>query len=266
MRKNEKTRSQKIYRADLQRVGSLIDESLIALAECAKVGTWKKAKELIRRSNLLNKRSSTTLQGALAAIRKRFLSNHEFLPNSNLLAKAVTKGIPRKAKVQILYPYICESDQLIKTLVLNVVAKKIESSHSTLTKLDVLDFIENEQKRRPELKKWSDYLKKRWTRGFLAFLRDFGIMEKAPSNKLLKPLLRAETFTFFMLGLLQRNLIPLEALRNNVWKLYFMKDFDIEQLLIDAQARGWFHFSRAGDIIELKPRYSLERWLDECLG
>jgi len=79
--------------------------------------------------------------------------------------------------------------------------------------------------------------------------------------------LRTETFTFFLLGLLDRKLSPLEALSNDLWKLYFMKDFEIEQLLIDAQAKGWFFFSRAGDIVELKPRYSsLERWLDEYLG
>ena len=85
--------------------------------------------------------------------------------------------------------------------------------------------------------------------------------------KLLKPLLRVETFTFFMFGLLQKNLASLEALRNHIWKLYFLEDFELEQLLIDAQARGWFYFSRAGDIIEVKPRYrSLERWLDDCLG
>lgn len=216
----------------------------------------------------MHKRSSQTLQGVLAAIRKRFSLNHDFLPSSNLLAKAVTKDMPRTVKIQVLYPYICESDHLVRELILSVVAKKMEIyPSSNLTKLDVLGFMEGEQEQHPELKKWSDYLRKRWTRGFLAFLRDFGIMEKAPSNKLLKSLLRVETFTFFMLGLLQRNLTSFEALHNKIWKLYFAKDFDIEQLLIDAQARGWFYFSKAGDIIELKPRYpSLERWLDECLG
>jgi len=267
MKRKIESRGQIIYKANLQRVGSLVDESLIALAEYARAGNWQEAEKIIRYNNLLSKRSSTTLQGILNAIRKRFLSNHEFLPSGDLLAKIVIKNISRIAKVQALYPYICESDPLIKTLILDVVAPKIKSSNSILTKLDVLKFIEDQQKCHVELKKWSDYLKRRWVRGFLAFLRDFGIMERAPSNKLLKPLLRVETFTFFMFGLLQKNLASLEALRNHIWKLYFLEDFELEQLLIDAQARGWFYFSRAGDIIEVKPRYrSLERWLDDCLG
>ena len=260
--------NQVVYKANLQRVGSLIDESLIVLAEYAKLGNWKRTKEEVFSKNLLKKQSTHTLKGILDAIYKRFFSNYNYLPNSRLLAKAVTKNFPKKVKIQILYPYILECDPLIKTLILNVVAKRIETSLSpTLTKLDILRFLEKEQQQHPELKKWSDYLRKRWIRGFLAFLRDFGIMKKAPSYELLKPLLRTETFTFFLLGLLDRKLSPLEALSNDLWKLYFMKDFEIEQLLIDAQAKGWFFFSRAGDIVELKPRYSsLERWLDEYLG
>lgn len=267
MKEKMKSSKQVVYKADLQRVGSLVDESLTSLSEYARIGSWKETEKLIRQRNLLSKRSSTTLQGILAAIRRRFLSNHEFLPNGYLLAKFVAKDIPKIAKIQALYPYICESDQLVKTLILNVVARKIKTFNSTLTKPDILSFIENEQKHHVELRKWSDYLKKRWIRGFLAFLRDFGIMEKAPSNKLIKPLLRVETFTFFILGLLQKNLTPHEALHNTIWRLYFMEDLDVEQLLINAQARGWFYYSKAGDIIEVKPRCkSLEGWLNECLG
>lgn len=267
MREKTADRKQAVYKANLQRVGSLIDESLITLAEYAKIGNWQETEKLIYRNNLLNKRSSTTLHGILNAIRKRFLSNHNILPSGNLLAKIVIKNIPRTAKVQALYPYVCESDLLVKKLILDVVAPKIKSSNFILTKLNILNFIEDEQKNHPELKNWSDYLKGRWIRGFLAFLRDFGIMERAPSNKLHKPLLRVETFAFFMLGLLQKNFAPIEALRNHIWKLYFLEDFELEQLLIDAQIKGWFYFSRAGDIIEVKPVCkSLERWLDECLG
>jgi hypothetical protein len=195
-----------VYRANLQRVGSLINESLITLTEYAKFRDWGKTKKAIISGNLLAKQSSQTLQGILVAIQKRFLTNHEFLPGPDILAKAIVKNIPKTVKAQLLYPYICDSDPLIKNLLLNVVAKRIDYS-PVLTKADILSFLENEQKDHPELKGWSEYLKRRWARGFLAFLRDFDIMEKAPSNKLLKPLLRVESFTFFMLGLLGKHQI-----------------------------------------------------------
>jgi hypothetical protein len=251
-----------VYKADLQRVGSLVNESLIVLTEYAKFKDWKKTTETIISKNLLAKRSSQTLKGILKAIEKRFLTNYAYLPSCDVLAKAIEKNMSKTIKVQLLYPYICESDFLIKKLLLNLVVEKIHYS-AVLSKNDVLEFLENEAENHPELKKWSDYLKRRWTRGFLAFLRDFGIMEKAPSNRLLKPLVRVESFTFFMLGLLEKKLSPNEIFHNEIWKLYFIRTNELENLLIDAQAQGWVNYSKAGDIIEIKSKYQLERWLDE---
>jgi hypothetical protein len=255
-----------VYKADLQRVGSLINESLITLAEFDKLKNWEKTKETVISRNLLVKRSSQTSQGILAAIQKRFLMNHEFLPKTEILAEAVSRDISKTIKIQLLYPYVCKSDSLINNLLLAVVAERINHPSAALTKADVLDFLENEQKVHPELKNWSGYLKGRWTRGFLAFLRDFNIMEKAPSNRLLKPILRVESFTFFMLGLLEKKLSSSEVFRSEIWNLFFIKASELENFLIDAQAQGWIYYSRAGDIVELKPKYQMERWLDECLG
>jgi len=258
--------NQVIYKADLQRVGSLINESLMALAEYAKFKNWDATKDIIISQNLLGKKSSQTLKGILAAIQKRFFTSHDTLPKVDILACAVSKNIPRVVKTQILYPYICEADPLIKKLLLNLVGKRIEKSSTLLTKLDVLHFLENEQQTHPELRKWSDYLKGRWVRGFLAFLRDFGIMEKAPSNRLLKPIIRLESFTFFLLNLLDKKVSPAEVFNNEVWILYFLKNDEIEHFLVDAQGRGWIYYSKAGDIIELKPKYQLGEWINECLG
>jgi predicted transcriptional regulator len=251
-----------VYKADLQRVGSLINESFIVLTEYDKVRDWRQVKEKIISQNLLNKQSSQTIQGILTAIHKRFFRNHEFLPSVELLAKVIARNIYKIVKIQLLYPYICESDHLVKNMILNLVANKINQSQIILTKNDVLEFLEKEQRTHPELKKWSDYLKGRWTGGFLAFLRDFNIMEKAPSNRLIKSSLRIETFTFFMLGLLDKKLSTKEILKNEIWRLYFLKNAEIEHFLVETQARGWIHYLRAGEVIELKPKYDLEGWLN----
>ena len=250
-----------VYKADLQRVGSIIDESLKVLSEYNRLNNWERTKECVISQNLLGKRSSQTVQGILTAIYKRFFSNYE-LPSIDILAKAIAKNISKIIKIQLLYPYICESDLLVKNLILNLVSDRINRSLMVLTKSDVMEFLEKEQKFHPELKKWSDYLKGRWVRGFLALLRDFNIMEKAPSYKLIKPLVRTETFAFFMLGLLEKNLKVKEIFQNEIWSLYFLKNYEVENFLSDMQAHGWIYYSRAGEIIELKPKFKLEEWLN----
>ncbi|MEM3572816.1 MAG: DUF1819 family protein [Nitrososphaeria archaeon] len=250
-----------VYKADLQRVGSIIDETLTVLSEYNKVKDWQQVKNRVISQNMVNKQSSQTIMGILAAIHKRFFQNYEFLPSVEFLAKAVVKKFSKAIKTQLLYPYICESDFLVKNILLNLVANKIHHSQMFLTKDEVLEFLEKEQNSHPELRKWSEYLKKRWTRGFLAFLRDFNIMEKAPSNKLIKPSLRIETFAFFMLGLLDKNFSVKEILKNEIWHLYFLTNTEIEQFIVEMHARGWVHYSKAGEIIELMPKFDLERWL-----
>jgi len=251
-----------IYKADLQRVGSLIDETLIVLKEYNESKNWRQVKDKVFSQNLMNKQSSQTTIGILAAIYKRFFRSYEFLPSVELLAKAVVKKFSKVVKAQLLYPYICESDSLVKNILLNLVANKIYRSQMVLTKDEVLEFLEQEQNFHSELKKWSEYLKKRWTRGFLAFLRDFNIMEKAPSNRLIKPSLRIETFAFFMLGLLDKNLNIDQIFKNEVWHLYFLKKNEVEHFIVEMHARGWVYYSKAGDVMELLPKFNLERWLD----
>jgi hypothetical protein len=147
-----------VYRANLQSVGSLINESFVVLREYDKVKDWQQVKEKIISQNLLNKQSSQTIQEILTAIHKRFFRKPEFLPPVKLLAKAVTKNISKITKIQLYYPYICELDHLIKNMILNLVANKINQSQIILTKNGILEFLEKEQKTHSELK-WSYHLK-----------------------------------------------------------------------------------------------------------
>lgn len=254
------------YKANLHRVGSLINESIIVLSVYAKLKDWEKTKREITSKNLLMKRSSRTLAGIFLAIRQRFLVKHDDLPDPEALADVISKDLSLKAKAQILYPYICESDVLIKDAILELVTRKINEYDPHLTREEVIDFLNTKSASHPELLRWSEYLKINWAKHLFSFLRDFGFMEKAPSHNLIKPILRVESFTFFMLDLLNKKVSTTEILRSDIWSLYLMDQNDMEYALVEAQTRGWIHYIRAGDVIELTERYTLEEWVDECLG
>lgn len=256
--------NREIYKADLQRVGSLIDESIAVLSEYAKLQDWESTKKKVISKNLLMKRSSKTLAGILHAIHKRLLVKRDLLPDPELLAEAISKGTSKTIKTQLLYPYICESDPLVKNLLLNLVAKKI--GRSSLTDADVREFLDAESISHPELLAWSDCLRTRWIKGFFAFLRDFGFMEKAPSHNLTKPLLRVESFTFFLVDMLEKKVSTKNVLNSEIWDLYMMDQSDIEYMLSESQAHGWIYYLRAGDVIELGARSTSRGWISDCLG
>ncbi|NIO37444.1 DUF1819 family protein, partial [Candidatus Bathyarchaeota archaeon] len=54
------------------------------------------------------------------------------------------------------------------------------------------DFSTREAKVHTELASWSDSVRGKWRRSFYAFLRSSGMMAKAPSVEVRKPVIRPE--------------------------------------------------------------------------
>jgi len=256
-----------VYKADLQHAGTAIPESIVILSEYLKHQDWNQLRVSVLRRNLLKKRSSVTASNFLRASRRRFFVDHARLPSADSVAYAMVADMPYIAKAQILYPYVCKADALVEQMILRLVKPRLEESFSSeLTKKDVLNFLREESSSHPELQSWADSLTMRWTRGFLALLRDFGIMERAPSNRLSRPVVRVEAFTFFLLGLLQSGFSTVKVINSPLWDLYFLKSPEIERLLVEAQAGGWIYYSKAGDVVELKPQYtSIGEWFKSGL-
>jgi len=256
------------YTAALQRVGAVYEESMILLSEYARSGNWKVAKEKVIRENLLKKGSSRWTENILRAVRRRFFADNGPLPSGRQVSKFILCDLPKSSKVQVLYQYVCNSDALVDRAVNGLVGPALmQYGALKLTKHMYLAFMEKEAKSHPELRSWSSVVYNTWHRKFFAFLRHSGIMEKAPSLEIRKPLIRVEPFTFFLYGLIDNGISGLEAIKSPLWRRYFMNEDDVENAISSAQERGWIEYHRLGSIVELTKRFrSLEDWLDGALG
>ncbi|MBE0448578.1 MAG: DUF1819 family protein [Actinobacteria bacterium] len=257
-----------IYKANLHRVGAVVPESITLLEEYNDVQDWSKVKEAAKKGNLLGKASYYRIQAVLGMFKQRFVDEHKPLPTMKSIAKFITSSVSDSAKTQIMVPYFFSADALGQKIFLELVKSRYSSgTQPRLSADEVETFIINEQKEHPELERWSDYLKKRWSSGFLSVLRDFGFMKAAPSEALVKPSLRVETFGFFLFGLLDAGKTITEIQSDILWDYYLLSDREKEDLFFECQSRGWIFYAKAADIVELKPRYpSLEEWLDASLG
>ena len=256
------------YTAAFQRVGSLYEETMTLLNEFAHEGDWGVIKGKVLRENLLKKNSSTWSENILRAVKRRFFAGCKLLPNGRQISKFVSSNISRYSKIQALYQYICGSDPLVDRFITELVAPPlIKYGVSMLTKQMYHEFWEKECQIHPELQAWASSVSRTWQRKFFAFLRASGTMEKAPSVKIRKPVIRVEPFTFFLYGLFDKKVSGLEAIRSSLWKRYFMTEDDVEYALSSAQERGWLQHRRMGSIVELSTSFrSLEGWLDGALG
>jgi len=257
-----------IYPAAFQRVGAVYEESMILLGEYARSGNWKVVKDKALRENLLKKGSSVWIENIFRAVKRRFFANNEPLPSGEEVSRFMLCNIPKSSKIQTLCQYVCHSDPLVERLITGLVGPILTRyGASRLTKQMYFEFLDKEAESHPELKSWSTVVYTTWQRKFFAFLRHSGIMEKSPSVEIRKPIIRVEPFTFFLYGLIDREISGLKAINSPLWKRYFMNEEDVEHTLSSAQERGWIEYRRLGSIVELTTRFpSLEDWIDGALG
>jgi hypothetical protein len=256
------------YRANLQRVGAAIPETIALLREYARYGDWNRVRMAALRDNLLQKGSSETVTGILRVVRRRVFLDTDTLPPAETLALAMIADFPNAAKTQLIYACICASDALVAHAVVGLVRSLLATTFEPrLTAEDVIRFLSQEAVEHAELASWSETLRQRWASSFMSLLRSVGMLEPLPGNRLQVPVMRVEAFTFLLLGLLGNGLSPGEALAHPLWDWYLLSEPGKEALLAEAQGRGWLHYARAADIVELQPRYcSLEAWLHADLG
>src|SRR5688572_26647141 len=102
--------------------------------------------------------STNTLEGILHSIYNRYIVDKPPLPNLSLLAKFINRKIPTVAKSQVLYVYICLSDDLIKDTILSLLPSGFSLTNFVLRQKMILEFIEQQSKLHTELYQWSDSL------------------------------------------------------------------------------------------------------------
>lgn len=262
------SRGTRKYIASFQRASAIYEETIALLNLFTREGNWRAVKEKVFQENILKKSSSIWIKDILGAVERRFFVDHLKLPSSAQISKFVSSNISKPPKIQALYQYICNSDPLIDRLINGLVGPLLlKYGTSKLTKETYYEFLEKEAKRHPELRSWSPSVYGKWQRSFFAFLRSSGVMDKDPSFMIKKPIIRAEPFTFFLYGLLDKGASAREAIKNSLWERYFMSQNEIEDMLSSAQERGWLEYRRLGTILELMLSYpSLERWLNDALG
>ena len=256
------------YKANLQRVGAAISETIALLGQYARHGDWNLVRTAALQDNLLQKRSSETVIGILKAVKRRVFLDTDTLPSAETLALAIIADIPDAAKSQLVYAYICASDALVAHTVVGLVRPLVTTAFEPcLTAKDVVTFLSQEATIHPELRSWSETLRQRWAGSFMSLLRTVGIVERLPGSRLQAPVMRVEVFTFLLLGLLESGLSSREALAHTLWDWYLLSEPSKEVLLVEAQGRGWLYYSCAADIVELQPRHaSLEEWIHAGLG
>lgn len=254
------------FKAHLQRGGTGLKEMRRLLEAFSQHGDLERLKDQVVKENLLGKTSDHLLKDLLSAFKRRFLQSLGY-PPVETVAKAMSSKISEVGKTQILFPYFIHSDPLVEEIYLRLVVPRLDSTNPHLDREEVLGYLKSIDRIHPELKDWSEYLCLRWSRGFLALLRHFALMERHPSTKLKRLWLLLDSFTFFWLWFWQQGNSFWNAEKNDLWRLLQLQETNRSELLAEGQIRGWWTYQRSGEIVQFQPQFkSVEEWLQYGLA
>ncbi|MEW6275256.1 MAG: BrxA family protein [Bacillota bacterium] len=256
-----------VYKCDLHRTGVFLFETRRLFEAFAIHGDFARLQQEALNKNLLGKTSTNTVKGMLGAFRRRFLQAHPPLPPAALVARAIISRLPELAKTQILFPYYIFSDALVNDVYRDLVLARLAGENGTLTREDLLAYLEESSKNHPELQKWAESTKIRWVRGMLSMLRAFGLLGHAPGATLYPFYLRPETFAFFWLWLRQQGFSFHEARSLELWVVLQVSDEGhFNDLFLAGQQQGWWQLMRSGEMVEFSTSFhSVEEWLGHAV-
>lgn len=116
-------------------------------------------------------------------------------------------------------------------------------------------------------KEWTPTVQRKVARGLLAALRDFGILEGVVQKHIAPFHLPLEAFTLIGFCLNALGVIGRDMIRHPDWKLFLLREANVERLFMECHQHNWLRYQVAGDLYRLEfPQNTFEEYARAVLG
>ena len=114
---------------------------------------------------------------------------------------------------------------------------------------------------------WTETVTLKVSRGLLAALRDFGILEGASKKRIAPVYLPVESFVYIAFNLHTLGNSGERLVTHPDWRLFLMQPFVVERLFLDAHQNRLLHYEAAGKIYRIEfPAKTVEEMADDKNG
>mgnify|MGYP006282960315 CR=1 FL=1 len=243
-----------VYKTRFHHYGAMIEELLQLVRAYNPAVPRQQWIEYIIETNLLGKGSRNWVREVVVGVfYPRLVSGR--IPNAWRDIRAMDDlRFDKTIIVAALYYHTMLYDQFIYDFTTTVVFQKYFAGTVYVSSHDVYDFI-SAQPDSHFNKKWSDYVKRRLSRGVVATLRDFGIMEGKNTKKVTNYYLPIEAFIYISYLIGQRVKTGEKIVDHSDWKLFLLNNKLVERLFLDAHQQKLLSYHAAGAIIRIEFPY-----------
>lgn len=116
-------------------------------------------------------------------------------------------------------------------------------------------------------KSWSHSVTERVAQGFMAALRDFGILEGKNIKRISSVNLLPHTFALIAFCLNSMNITGRKLVEHTDWRLFLLGEKGVEHLFVECQQHGWLRFESAGKVYRIEfPQVTFKEYVDAVIG
>jgi hypothetical protein len=252
-------------RPGLEACGLAVDDTHTALGVMAAGASIAELHARMARGEILSKRTVHGRARFLLAVRRRYCPPAAALPPPAALARFLDRLEAPVARAQMLLPYVLLADRLAWELAGALVVPR--SAGDLLLKREVVDALGAALERHGR-KPWGDAMQRRWAEGFLSVLRESGLLGRnAQRERVLIYSVRAEVFSFHLLGLYLHGLRGRALRESSYWRSLLLKPAEVARAIRIVADRGWWRINSIGAVEEYLPvSEAAADWGGDVLG
>lgn len=238
-----------VYTSNLSRKGALLDESLVVLSRIDAGESPDRVREKILDEDLLHKTTRITRQGVWEEIRSRYLTNPELTPT---LARLVTHAPDHATARLVLFYSFCQSEPLLRDVVLDCVYPRYQAGFSGVSKADVQTYFDDLASKHPEISAWSPQTRDKVVSNFLSILRDFGLLTGTQRKTFTRLFVPLPFFVYVLYRMRDQCLVAApQVVEAEDWCLFLLERDEVIDLLEEASSRGHCTFKHQADVMDL---------------
>jgi hypothetical protein len=249
------------YSSRIIKAGALLTDSRAFLsAYDPKLSVEENFVQALRR-NVLGKATRSRLRDILPIFRQRFLAPPSLAEALHELAQT---DVPPPILDRILYYHAAKADGLLYKIVTDFVYKKREAGETVVSPEDAGRYVSSLA--RSAGLPWSAYTIGRVTRGLLATLRDFRVLEGAARKRIAPAYLPVETFIYVVFALHQEGHFGERLMHHPDWRLFLVTLGEVEALFLEAHRLKWLDYQVAGRLVRVEPHLTTTEDLVRAIG
>ncbi len=241
----------KKYKSRFHHSGAMIDEMLLLVKHYDQTIPQNEWVESIIKDNILGKPSrSWTKEVISGSFLPRFV-NGPILNAWNDIKLMLDDGFDSNELNSVLYYITAKYDEFLYDYITYEIYNKYYSGQIAISANNVYDYIQT----LPENafnKPWSDYVKRRLSRGVMSTLRDFKLLEGKGQKKISNYYLSTRIFVYIAFLINQIVKSGDKIIHHLDWKLFLLNPRLVERLFLDAHQQNFVSYHAAGGIVRIE--------------